>query len=106
MYAFSETEKLQIRSGFQNKRVGEIIPAKTQRMHSKKNLQCFFGVFIQTVSANNGVEEKDGWVPNGVDDPGGGVNVAGASVHRHHLGGEEGRRADAADEKVRMELLP
>lgn len=75
-------------------------------MHSNINLQRFLRAFIQTVCADNGVEEKDRWVPNGVEDPGGGVKVAGASVHRHHLGGEEGRGGDAADEVMRVELLP
>lgn len=69
-------------------------------------MQSIFRIFIQTESANNGVEQKKRWVSNGVEDPGGGFNVAGASVHRHHFGSEEGRGTEAAYERVRVELLP
>lgn len=62
-------------------------------------------MFIQSVSAHDGVEEEERGVWNGVEDPGGGVDVAGAGVHCHHFGGEEGRGAEAADADVRVELL-
>lgn len=69
-------------------------------------MQSIFRIFEQTESANNGVEQKKRRISNGVEDPGGGFNVAGASVHRHHFGSEEGRGAEAAYEGVRVELLP
>lgn len=106
MNAFPKINKAQVRNRLQNKGVGEIIPTKAQRKHSHIGLQGLFREFIQTIGANDGIEQQGRWVSSGVENARSGRYVAGAGVHGDHFGGEERSGADTAEEHVRVELFP